>query len=690
MFMDWLQRLHLIDAPAGTSLRSAELSLRGLLPWWAAALVLLASAAGVYFLYARESARLGRGRRLLLVALRLALIALVLALLQRPVLQAEFAGERARGVVLLIDNSQSMTQQDRRVSDADRLRAAIARGLVPPGTSVKDSGLLGQLPADSLADPARAELVRAALANGQMRLLPALEGRGPLTVFLFDRHLLSPAEGEAGRAVQELKADGAQTALADAVNEVLVRAGPEPPAALVVVTDGRDNASKLTLDEAARACRDRGVPLHVWGVGSAEAGVLEFKDVLVPRTVFVDEKPDVKDDPLEVPVRFRCRGFKQGTVVLTLSLGGRVVREEFPVREGEDIARTLRLVPEKGTEGEREARVKLELKGERVSDEVVRPVQVKTNRVKVLYVEDTPRREYKFIQPVLDRDRRVLARFHLVEGDPQLAESGADPESGSLYLDKFPDNFPDPAPRDPDRRPYDLLILGDVPAKSLGEGGVKAVRQFVKEGGGLVVIAGRGHCPAEYANTPLAEVLPVEFSRQEFPAPAGTRTQAFKPALTYDGEQSGMLALADRQDENLRLWREELWKNNPGFFWHYPVSDLRPGATALLVHPEQKAGRKPNERPMPLVASHFYGKGEVLFLGIDETWRWRDGTGDRLTARFWGQVVSRLGLPHLLGNAARTQIDLERGQAVLGRPGSVKARLLDGKYEPLTRPEVRA
>jgi hypothetical protein len=36
------------------------------------------------------------------------------------------------------------------------------------------------------------------------------------------------------------------------------------------------------------------------------------------------------------------------------------------------------------------------------------------------------------------------------------------------------------------------------------------------------------------------------------------------------------------------------------------------------------------------------------------------------------------------------QLELERGEAVLGRPGTVKARLLDKDYEPLTRPTVRA
>src|SRR5262245_17605643 len=218
-------------------------------------------------------------------------------------------------------------------------------------------------------------------------------------------------------------------------------------------------------------------------------------------------------------------------------------------------------------------------------------------RWRVLYGASTPRREYRFIQPTLDRDRRVLLRIYLVEGDPRLADTPPDKESGAMFTDRFPENFPDPSPKDPDRRPYDLVILGDVPYKALGDKGAKALGQFVKEGGGLVVLAGQNHGPSEYAGTLLAEVLPVEFTRVEFTPDDLARLTPFRPVLTYDGEQSGMLALSDVQDENLKLWKEGLWKNVPGFYWHYPALDLRPGATSLVVHPDKKTGRKPDLKP---------------------------------------------------------------------------------------------
>lgn len=666
----WLQRFHLVSAPDGTSLHDAELSFRGVLPTWLAAVLLALIAAGSLYLYAHENAKLSVFRRGLLALLRTVLIGLVILLLLRPVLLAEFHGSRPRSVVLLIDSSQSMSQADRRVSERDRQRLTLARNVTPT----------------SDLDPRRIDLIQAVLRNERLDLLNKFAKVGPLQRYTFDRALHS-IEGD--DFIGSLKAEGNQTALADALHDVLTRLANDPPTAIVVFSDGRDNASKRTLDEAALACAEKKVPLHVYGVGSTEGGILQIKEVKVPQAVFVDEKPDVEDDPVELPVRFRARGFKKGTLVLTAKLGDVTVTERFAIQEGDNLTRVVKIKPKKGKDGERPVEVRLQLEGSPdVVDQARKVVPVRSSRVKVLYVENSPRRDYRFLQPVLDRDRRVLARFYLVEGDATLTEGAADKVSGAMFLAKFPENFPDPHPRDPDRRPYDLLILGDVPTKTLGDREAKAIRQFVKEGGGLVVLAGRNHT-GELASSPLAETLPVEINRVEFSTEEIGRLTPFKPVLSYDGEQSGMLSLADAQEESLKLWKDDIWRNVPGFWWHYPVADLRPGATALVVHPSQKSGRAPDTKPMPIIASHYYGKGEVLFVGTDETWRWRDSTGDRLTSRFWGQVVSRLGLPHLLG-ARRTQLDLERGGAILGQPGSVKARLLDPKYEPLTRSVVKA
>src|SRR5207247_4058412 len=92
----------------------------------------------------------------------------------------------------------------------------------------------------------------------------------------------------------------------------------DTPAAIIVITDGQDNASKYTLHEAAEECARLRVPLHVWGVGTAEGGSLQLKEIGVPDTIFVD-------DTIFVPIRWRAQGFKKGKVEIVVTLGGKQV-----------------------------------------------------------------------------------------------------------------------------------------------------------------------------------------------------------------------------------------------------------------------------------------------------------------------------------------------------------------------------
>src|SRR5438067_1821767 len=117
--MQWLNELLGVKAPAGTALKSADLAFRGLFPWWLAALLVVALGAGIVALYCLERGRVGAVRRSLMAGLRVALVVLLVLLLFRPTLLSVFEGEQPQPIALLLDNSQSMKQQDRRMSQAD-------------------------------------------------------------------------------------------------------------------------------------------------------------------------------------------------------------------------------------------------------------------------------------------------------------------------------------------------------------------------------------------------------------------------------------------------------------------------------------------------------------------------------------------------------------------------------------------
>ncbi len=553
----------------------------------------------------------------------------------------------------------------------------------------------------------RGDMARAMLANAELKLFDRLGKHGPLRPFLFGTDLRptgqddkdapageTPAEKGSRQLLQNYRPSESGTALAEALVKVLQGKEGELPAAVVLVTDGQDNASRFTFSpqevllEAAEECKRLGVPLYIYGVGTSEGGSLQLREVLAPETLFAE-------DLVTVPVRYRAQGFKSGTVAITLTLGDKqVAYREVKAQAGDDLREEFRFVVPKGDGGEdlRKLAVKIQLKGnDAFKDSSTRSLRVVDQKIKILYIENSPRWEYKFLQPALLRDKRVQVEFLLLNADPKVAKGGPP------FLAEFPRSREEFF-----GAKYNVIIVGDVPAEFLGKEHQAWIREFVQEGGGLVAIAGRQHMPAEYAvrplaggtaesEAPLAEVLPVEFDKQKFGLEADTRTQEYPPLdadgrrrwLTDEGQRSQMLMLADTPEESLEVWQKQL----PGFHWFYPVKKLRPAAVPLVINPRAKMG----EEPMPIMATHHYGKGKVVFMGSDETWRWRWNHQDKYFVRFWGQVIYQVGLPSLLGdNARRVQVALERSQATLGSKGSIFVRLLTKDHNPRTDKEVEA
>ena len=671
--MNYLTKILAVDAPPNTTLQSAELSFRGLSLGWLLLLVfvVLIGIAAVAFFYLLEKGTLGWIRRVLLIGLRSALLFFLLFLILRPILLVEFKGQRPQGTVLLVDNSQSMQLRDRRLTDGDKARVAISVGKLPLQTPIYDK--MANLP-DVPSDPPRTEMVKNVLTLGELNLIPSLQKLGPLRPYYFGadlRGLPDQKKDLSQNMVAGMSAVDARTALADSVVKILESKDADLPSAIVVVSDGQDNASKFTILEAAEKCRDLRVPLHIYGVGSSEGGQLQLKEVSAPDTLFVE-------DTVSIPLRWRAQGFKKGTVEITLRLGGKeIAKKTFQLQTGEDLRDVLAFVvpkdPEKRDTQELQATIQYK-DGDKVlmDDKLTRTVRVADSKIKILYVEHAPRWEFKFLQPALLRDRRIEAEFILVNAAPEVAKTS------KVFLPEFPktrEKFFDAK--------YNLIILGDVAATYFTKEQQEWIREFVQNRGGLIVMAGRQHMPSTYENTPIGETLPVEFKKEKFGIDSDVRTQEYAPTLTKPGERTDWLALADTPEENLEVWNKKLL----GFHWFYPVSRLKPAATTLIVNPRAKMG----DEAMPVMVIHSYGKGQVLWLGTDETWRWRWNYQDKYFVRYWGQLIYQLGLPSLLGDSAkRSQMALESSQAVVGKQNKIYVRLLDKDFNPRKDAKVDA
>jgi uncharacterized membrane protein len=625
---------------------------------WLAGLVL--TGAAIWF-YRRSRVAMPALGRYGMAGLRGILFVLLLGLAMQPVVQLGIVSKVRQGLAVVFDGSASLAIPDQRVTEADLKRAALAQGLLDP------AGGLGQSfnPAGhgNLAQLRREELVRGPLVE---QVLGQLAKQYDLQGYRFGQTVTElPATNQVAGWFAQLRSDSPVTPLGDALREVLRRQRGQSVAGVVLITDGANNAGSPPVDAAALA-RQEHRPLYIYGVG-----ITSPKDIVVGN-LFSEDVAFVKDE-LNVVVRVRAQGLAGERAQLRLRLGPQVVAEQAVVFEADaEQVVELRVKPERT--GEFELAASIEPRGDELvkdNNTQVKKLRVVDTKIQVLLIEQSPRWEYRYLQAMLARDRRVELKVLLFEADAGLAQ-GAD----TPYLPGFPK-------LKEDLFRYDVIVLGDVDPKLLAGPPLEWLRDYVaKFGGALVMVAGKRFSPAAYAGTPLSAALPVEV--EKLSPNRRDEELADKPIaleLTPAGKESPMLQLADTPLASQKVWREL-----PPIYWVARVGGVRPAAEVLVAAADSRPGAR---EKVPVLVIQRYGLGQTLFMGTDSTWRWRKNAGDRYFTLLWGQIVQRMSLARLLGEAKRTQLTSDRQSYRTGDKVTVYARLYSATYEPINEPVIQ-
>lgn len=377
-----------------------------------------------------------------------------------------------------------------------------------------------------------------------------------------------------------------------------------------------------------------------------------------------------KDEALAM-VRVRSQNLNGQTAEVVLKLAGQTVASKTIALENDgEQAVPLRFTPPSAGDFELEAAV-APRPDETVKDNNsrARRLRVINAKIHVLLADQSPRWEFRYLQAMFLRDRRIDLKCYLVEGDPGIARGEPTP-----YLPSFPT-------RKEDLFAYDLVILGDVDPKALSTAQYENLSELVSRfGGALVVVAGKRFTPVAYQQNSLEKMLPVEFEGGS-PA-ASTAEKPIRLEVTALGRANPMLRLADQDAANLALWQQL-----PPVYWVARVARPKPAAQVWLVDPDP--AKESRFGKMPVVAGQQYGLGQVLFIGTDNTWRWRKNVGDLYYTTFWGQLVQRVALPRLLGGSKRTQLATDRQNFVTGDRVSIYARLYGVGFEPVQEPSLK-
>jgi Mg-chelatase subunit ChlD len=585
--------------------------------------------------YRLERRAVGGIRRVVLpAALRIAIFLLVFFVLLAQ-MQLAFDREGWPEVVILVDTSASMSTTDDIKDPAVRAKAAeLLRGA---NLSAAHRLKLAQL----LLTRTDADWLDRLLTEKQVKVyVYAVDSQVPRLV----ADMSEPADAEAGRkALLDLKPEGESSQLGDGVQWVLKRFRGGSLAAVVMFTDGITTAGD-DLPRAAREASRSGVPLYLVGVGDArETPDLGLADLQVEDVI-------TRGDRLFFQARLTSRGAvaaRPVPIILYEKQGEKLIERgrtaATPDPAGNPVP--IRITHTPAEAGEKIFVLDVPAQPEETdtsNNRIERTVLVsEARRIRVLYVEGSPRYDFRFAKTLMERESDRIAGNKTVEIRTVLLDASR----GWAETDRSA--LPDFPTRD-QLFEYDAVVLGDFEPKQLPRSNraMQDLADFVRvRGGGLMFLAGELASPAAFADTPLADVMPVvptdgaalRRTSEEQPI-----TEGYRPKLTPTGQLHPLFRFAPDEAESARIWS----RLQP-LLWYAKGYRRKLTAEVLATHPDRPS-EGPEREKHPLALQQFVGAGRVLFLGFDETWRWRFRADEEHFNRFWLQAVrvlsrSRLG-----------------------------------------------
>ncbi|MEL7497462.1 MAG: VWA domain-containing protein [Planctomycetota bacterium] len=634
--------------------------------------------------------------KLVMAGLRLAVLLLLVILFLQPMVFYQQVNEIKPTIALLRDKSLSINRGDEYRSRDQVNQLAKVTGLsadeIESGSATRGD-LINQAFATNpelvkqLRIKGALQLVDFSDGNEQVGLIPAIAKRE--TDAQEDEDKDDPeTEDQALDTIPNLTADGLGTDLWQAVRDSLDDASRM--SAIVLISEGQHNGSEDPI-EIARKAADQGVPIFVVGVGDPNPPMnLEVVEVIARDKAYPDE-------PFEVEAVIQST--QLGDDVTGRMIDVELVQQKLDEKSGKPgvptvVATTQVKIPEVGGR----MRVDLEhtqnepgkyvfsvqvpeLDGETETDDNTQISKVITEvvdaKVRLLLISGLPSWDYQQVSRLLLRDSTIKVSCWLQSMD-ETRRQESDPSLSPLT--KLPRT-------QAELNEYDVIILMDPNQNEFDAEWITMLKRFCEDrAGGLLFMAGpqfAGEFVTLNRLNKIRDLLPVRLGDDEFIE----TTQVL--ASAKDVGPGKMLPIGHNMDHPVMAFRSDpaqtqaIWDLMPGIYWNFPAIAPKPTGQVLL----ERGDTTGVEGNQPLMVAGRYGKGSVLYMGFQGTYRWRPiGVQAQYFDRFWIQVVRFLVETRSLQQAKRGRIDTDKSEFELGERIEFFAEILDADYRPSTKP----
>jgi hypothetical protein len=597
-----------------------------------------------------------------LAVIRVIALALVVATLLEPTAVVTETHTRIRSLPVLLDVSESMSMKDQRKRAEDLLDAATALGMVPLSDEAEaDRAVmgLGAKQRQAIAAASRLDLGTAVLSESGRSVFESLGENLDLSYHIFGEtpRLITDGKVVTTEDLKGLKANETGTSIAASL-EAVANSGGIPPAGIVLLSDGIDNATSQRAEAVLNDLGARDIPVYTVPIGLPDPDDVSIRNIVMQEVAF-------SGDRVPIQVHIQSHGYERRTARLSVMLNDRRVSSRIVRFEGGLQFEEIDFRVDVYEKGAAQIDVSIEPFDDEVSvanNQITQSIRVVNEKVNVLYIEGNARWEFRYLRAILHRDPRINATFIASNAGPEVARNS--PE----HIERFPNTREDAFQ-------YDLVILGDVKASFFSEEEFGILEELIRDrGASLLMLCGPMHSPASYAGTPVQTMLPVQFE-------AETKwekvTESVYPVLTPEGQSSQVMTLENDVELNDRIWsRMAPMDQLP------PLQSAKPGATVLAVLSDSTD----RDQGYPLVAWQRYGTGKCMSIASDRLWRLRYKTGDKYHWRVWSQCIQFMTLSRLMGEHKRIRLETDRSVYSVDDQCRLYAHVLDDNYEPIVQP----